>query len=334
MKQVCVVGAGVIGLSVATHLLESYHNELVVTVIADRFTPDTTASDRSGGLILVSAQQDSKTTAVWMKNSLEHFSKLYNVGKDATDKGISRSSGVFVKPQDKKGPAWYKDMFPSNYQDLCSANGQELAQCSTYLVSPSKYLSYLMNKIQQLGGVLVKHKVESVSELSSFDVIVNCTGLRARDLASDINVYPIKGTVVSIKAPWIKEWLLEGVVHSPRRTYCLPRTDDVILGGFNENGVADSLIDLQETQGIIDRCVESIPSIRKAEVLQVWTGIRPMRKGGVRLEKELINDTVVIHNYGHGSYGMTLSWGCAEEVGDIVGQTLGIVKKPIVLSKL
>ena len=49
--KVAVVGAGVIGLSAALHLTERFPSLLDVTVIADRFTPDTT-SDKAGMMIM------------------------------------------------------------------------------------------------------------------------------------------------------------------------------------------------------------------------------------------------------------------------------------------
>ena len=334
------MGAGVIGLSVATHLLESYHSDLVVTVIADKFTPDTTASDKSGGIILIGTAVFSeypKTLALWKSASLNHFSKLYNLEKDGVNvresNGITYASGACAKPQNQKGPAWYKDLFPNNYQDVRSEQS-ELARCSTYLVNPSEYMSYLTIKIRQLGGLFVQKKVESLSELNSFDVVINCTGLGARELACDSAMYPTKGVLVSVRAPWVKEWYNEAGTHDGR-SYIFPRVNEVILGGCNEVNREDLMIDYNQVQQIIDRCVKKVPSLANADVLKVLVGVRPMRKGGVRLEKESINnDTTVIHNYGHGSYGITLSWGCAEAVGDIVGQTLGIVKKPLIQSKL
>ena len=48
--KVAVVGAGVIGLSAALHLTERFPGLLDMTVIADRFTPDT-ASDKSSAMV-------------------------------------------------------------------------------------------------------------------------------------------------------------------------------------------------------------------------------------------------------------------------------------------
>jgi D-amino-acid oxidase len=47
-------------------------------------------------------------------------------------------------------------------------------------------------------------------------------------------------------------------------------------------------------------------------------GLRPYREQTYRLEPEVVGSKFVVHNYGHGGAGITLSWGCAHEVVDIV----------------
>jgi glycine/D-amino acid oxidase-like deaminating enzyme len=47
-------------------------------------------------------------------------------------------------------------------------------------------------------------------------------------------------------------------------------------------------------------------------------GVRPYRKGSYRLDAEAISGKLIVHNYGHGGCGITLSWGCAEKVRGIV----------------
>src|SRR3954452_42677 len=51
-------------------------------------------------------------------------------------------------------------------------------------------------------------------------------------------------------------------------------------------------------------------------------GVRPYRNGSYRLDAETISGKFFVHNYGHGGAGITLSWGCAAKVRDIVQQHL------------
>jgi D-amino-acid oxidase len=47
-------------------------------------------------------------------------------------------------------------------------------------------------------------------------------------------------------------------------------------------------------------------------VIRHVAGLRPFRPAGFRLAVEPSGDKVLIHNYGHGGGGMSLSWGCAD----------------------
>lgn len=78
--HVAVVGAGVIGLSVAAHLVELPQSEkLVVTLIAERFSPHTT-SDRSGGWVVPPNAEDGgnpATTRLERNNGFAALSRDY-----------------------------------------------------------------------------------------------------------------------------------------------------------------------------------------------------------------------------------------------------------------
>ena len=95
--------------------------------------------------------------------------------------------------------------------------------------------------------------------------------------------------------------------------YAIPRTNDCVFGGTNE--VSDNRdVDPKSTSRIVAEC-SGILKIDKPKVRAERVGIRPFRKSGVRLEREKLGDgRTVIHNYGHGGSGFTLSWGCAEKV--------------------
>ncbi len=63
---------------------------------------------------------------------------------------------------------------------------------------------------------------------------------------------------------------------------------------------------------------EPEPDMSEDMVQRTIVGIRPYRKGGIRIEQEMIGEKLIIHNYGHGGAGVTLSWGCAKEVVGLV----------------
>ena len=62
---------------------------------------------------------------------------------------------------------------------------------------------------------------------------------------------------------------------------------------------------------------------RPENVIRTVAGLRPFRPTGFRLETERLGDTHVVHNYGHGGGGWSLSWGSSqlalEEVATITG---------------
>jgi D-amino-acid oxidase len=104
--------------------------------------------------------------------------------------------------------------------------------------------------------------------------------------------------------------------------YVLPRRDVCVVGGTVEpvaNGSPPSAPDPAVRAGILERCARIAPGITGAEVLGDRIGDRPVRAGGVRLEREARPDGgVTIHDYGHGGAGWTLAWGCALDVRDLV----------------
>jgi D-amino-acid oxidase len=77
---------------------------------------------------------------------------------------------------------------------------------------------------------------------------------------------------------------------------------------FDERNTADK---------IIARCAEIEPRLLGAEIVAIRHGTRPKRSE-VRVELDTGPGHPVVHNYGHGGSGLTLSWGCAFEVRDLV----------------
>jgi D-amino-acid oxidase len=102
-------------------------------------------------------------------------------------------------------------------------------------------------------------------------------------------------------------------------TYIVPRSNDCILGGTAEEGREDLTPNMETAAEIVARCVALEPRLRNAAILEHKVGLRPGRQA-VRLEAEQwAPGKTIIHNYGHGGAGITLSWGCAANVVALAG---------------
>ena len=54
-------------------------------------------------------------------------------------------------------------------------------------------------------------------------------------------------------------------------------------------------------------------ALSEMRLTRIIASTRPFRNAGPRLEAESINDKTIVHSYGHGGCGWSLSWGAAEE---------------------
>ena len=198
-------------------------------------------------------------------------------------------------------------------------------------VAAPEYLAWLEAQIQSLGGTFktIATKFESIDEIvctagSETRTIINCAGLGGLELAHDEEVagkdgclYPCKGQLVHVDAPWLRT----AVFADDEDWYAIPwcNSSKVQLGGTSEEHVMTKEPDPEAQRGILERNTAGIPSLKAAPVVGSFAGLRPMRKSGVRIEREHVvlatgESVTVIHNYGHGGAGMICSWGCAKDV--------------------
>jgi D-amino-acid oxidase len=105
--------------------------------------------------------------------------------------------------------------------------------------------------------------------------------------------------------------------------FIVPRGDDMlVLGGIAEpdEWSLDLGLDNHEPLRVMfRRCLDFLPVLQRATIdaaEPVRVGLRPFRRADIRLERE--PDCRIVHNYGHGGSGVTLSWGCAREVVELV----------------
>jgi D-amino-acid oxidase len=143
--------------------------------------------------------------------------------------------------------------------------------------------------------------------------VVNCTGIAAHDLADDQDLYPIRGQLVVLANPGITDFFSEDTGDSPDLLCIYPHGDTVVLGGTAEPHHWRLDPDTRTADAIVLRCAAITPRLATAPVIAHRVGLRPTRPT-IRLDEQPHRTgTRIIHSYGHGGAGVSLSWGCAYE---------------------
>ncbi len=216
-------------------------------------------------------------------------------------------AGFKVSPRD---PSTLPAYAGSAQDDQCFASGFSL---SVPLMDTTIYLDYLATRFRNGGGEMYSNvrfeKLEDVDR--TFDLVTNCAGIGARELVRDADLEPHRGQVAIV--PKIESLSAAIVCDDEPLMYAIPRANDCVFGGTND--LSNNLTaDPATTSRIVTEC-SRVLNIDKPRVLAERVGLRPFRRSGVRLESDRLPDgRTVIHNYGHGGAGFTLSWGCAREV--------------------
>jgi len=306
-ETIVVVGGGVSGLTTGVVLLEA---GLSVRLAAEEIPGRTSlAAGAMWGPYLVEPWAKVRE---WSLASLDVFRQLDEEGGI----GVRMVSGVEAARHPVETPPW-SELLP----DFRQADSSELpagfisGHCFTVpLVDMPVYLEHLVRRFRALGGEVEQRTVSSLGEYGDASAVVNCAGMGAVGLAEDSSLRPIRGQHVVVENPGITEFFSEDTGLSPDLVCFYPHGDTVVLGGTAIDGGADLSDDAAAAKGIIERCAAVEPRLADARVIGHRVGARPTRPK-VRVETDRHGGGVpLIHNYGHGGAGVTLSWGCAREV--------------------
>lgn len=307
MADVLVIGAGVIGLSVAVRLREA---GVEADVWAAATSPDTT-SDVAAALWYPYRALPEQLVTGWAARTYADLLRL--VGTPGAGVVLRAGTELFVEPV---ADPWWRDAVPGFRRAVAGElrpGYRDGYRFTAPVVEMPVYLAWLAGRLASLGGTVLRREVASLAEpLAVADLVVNCTGLGARRLVPDPVVVPVRGQVVLVSQVGLDEWLVDE--HGPRgMTYVVPRTADIVLGGTADVGREDDETDPLEAEQVLTRALLLEPRLAGARVLRHRAGLRPGRPT-VRLERT----GRVVHCYGHGGAGVTLSWGCAADVVDLV----------------
>nr|XP_008519513.1 PREDICTED: LOW QUALITY PROTEIN: D-aspartate oxidase [Equus przewalskii] len=337
--RIAVVGAGLMGLSTAV-CIPTLVPRCSVTVIADKFTPDTT-SDVAAGILIPHAYPDTPVhkQKQWFRETFDHLFSIAN-SAEAGDAGVYLVSGwqIFRSMPTEEVPFWADVVL--GFRKMTEAELKKFPQhvfgqaFTTLKCEGPVYLPWLEKRVKRSGGLMVPQRIEDLWELHpSFDIVVNCSGLGSRQLAGDSTIFPVRGQVLKVQAPWLKHFIRD----ESGLTYIYPGTSNVTLGGTRQKGDWNLSPDAEISRDIFSRCCALEPSLHRACDIREKVGLRPSRPG-IRLQKELLAQDSrrlpVVHHYGHGSGGFSMHWGTALEAARLVNECAQALGSPAPKSNL
>jgi D-amino-acid oxidase len=310
-SKAIVIGAGVIGLSTAVRLLEQ---GLEVEVWAAQFPPHTTSNIAAAFWMPYAAAPADKVQQ-WTLDSYQSFLEF----SEDPYSGVRAMPTIEVLPAGTSIPDCHQSL-PGLRMLSASELPEHLAggyTFNSFVIDTTKYMPFLCERAEECGAYLVQKQLDSLDEaLAKADLVINCAGIGARELVNDREIYAGRGQVVRIAKQDLNQVIGDASQHE-RPTYIVPRENDCVLGGSFDERQEDLLPQSDLTESIMWRCQELEPRLKMSSPLEVIVGLRPCRKI-IRLERqEMPGGKVIIHNYGHGGSGITLSWGCAQEAAKL-----------------
>ena len=319
-QTVAIIGAGVSGLTCGVVFAERGYRTA-------SFAEETGQQTTSGAAAALWFPYDAEPADKVIAWALQTFRVLVDLTRVAASGVSIIELRQFSRAGEIQIPDWAiplgaKSIIESSPSVMSSEVETSLAVNSFFksgftlrapLTDTTIYLDYLAARFLKAGGEINANvhfqKLEDVDQ--QFELVINCAGIGARELVHDVDLEPHRGQVAIV--PRIERLSCAIVCDDAPLMYAIPRRNDCVFGGTNDLS-SDLAADAATTDQIIAEC-SRVLNIDKPNILAERVGLRPFRKSGVRLERDELRDgRTVIHNYGHGGSGFTLSWGCAREV--------------------
>ena len=305
-QKVAIVGAGVSGLTCGVLLAEAGHE---VEILAEA-TGTAITSGAAAAIWFPYDAEPAEKVIPWANRTfvvLQQLSRRAESGVSMIEiRQLSRERKIEIPPWAISLGAKHlrPTSVPSNF-----ASGYTLL---VPLTDTSRYLDYLATRFRQASGqIRIPLHFDRLDEVPpEFSMMINCSGIGAKTLAQDDELEPHRGQVVLVPRMELSSAL---VCDDLPLIYIIPRANDCVFGGTNDLS-ARWEASRKQSQEIVAQC-SRVLGIDAPPILSERVGLRPYRQAGVRLAEDRLGDgRRVIHNYGHGGSGFTLSWGCAEAV--------------------
>ncbi|RMZ83150.1 hypothetical protein DV738_g1174, partial [Chaetothyriales sp. CBS 135597] len=346
-RPIVVIGAGVLGLSTAVRLQETYPKE-EVAIIAAELPTDSSPTVDYASMWAGAHYRAIPASTPQLENEAElamaTFQTMLRIAAESPEAGVAPMKGVehYETVTNEIGALRTGDRYAGPDDHFRVLDQMELpkgaewgCEYESYGVNVNVYCRWLLRQFQARGGRVAQHKLASAA--SAFDLatkldmgeakcVVNCSG---RNFDQDASMKIIRGQTVLVKQQYDKT--ITRHCADGRRPALIPRP----LGGGTIVGVTLEIDDFhtavreESRRALLEDAVEFFPDfVKNVEdfvVVKDNVGRRPWREGGVRIAAETIGGgRTIVHGYGAGGRGYELSWGIAERIVDLVSSRLGL----------
>lgn len=253
-RECAVLGCGALGLTTARLMQDQGWK---VTIYSKDLPPNTTSNVAGGQWSATSVFDRPFTTPAFMdqyERAMQHSYRYFQnlVGPRY---GVRWISNYHVLPRPLEGetlPEQYPYLYPQRIdmtRDQHPFDADNVYHYDTMLIEPAIFLPALIQDFHAAGGRLEIRELHSQQELMNLDqpVVINCTGLGAKDLFNDQDMLAIKGQLsFLLPQPEINYIILGNNGH-----YMFPRSDGILLGGSFDRNVYDVTPDTRTRDRIV-----------------------------------------------------------------------------------
>ena len=250
-RRAAVIGCGALGLAAARQLQRRGFD---VTIYAAAVPPDTTSNMSLAGFTPTSGVVAfDRRTAQWDAQFRDVVESAYRQLQLLAGRGYGVSWLYnYYATSDPRVASGENTLMPAHLEPAPELLGPgEHPLPAAYAVrfpglriEPSIYLDAMLRDVALFGGRIVIRRFDAVRDLLSIDepVLVNCTGLGARDLFGDPELIPLKGQLTVLVPQAEVDYATIGAgrvnVRMPSAgLHMMPRADGIVLGGTRERDV-------------------------------------------------------------------------------------------------
>ncbi|EFA86385.1 D-aspartate oxidase [Heterostelium album PN500] len=321
-KDIIIIGCGCIGLSAGVILLKT--GDYNVKIWAKDLPPNTT-SNKAAALWYPFLSEPLDKVGRWSQETMDYFKKeIIPLGVEKTGTLTKKVYELYRTPRAQL-PEW-SPFVPSfrrmKKEEMLDGYIDGFTVEDGFVMDTDQYMDWLVESFKALGGSIDQREVVDIREPFIYaDIVINCSGLGARELIGDRLVYPSRGQIIVVDNT--RDISLMDEEDEYQLGYVIPRVHNSVLGGTNQQHNYNLEPSKKDTEEILDRVAKISPQFERKnlKILGEKVGLRPSRYS-IRLENEFMQDgrKLLVHNYGHGGSGFTVSWGCALD-------TLKLVRK-------